>query len=94
MTHTPTPYQADGFGWIAKANGEKVSGAEVLDKLNAHDELVAALTDALPLIERAATEEARANLAPNGQEKRTARAELLKRARAALAKVQPAKVPA
>ncbi len=46
--------------------------------------LVIALREALPLIERAATEEARGNRAPTGQPPRTARREQWERATALL----------
>ncbi len=47
--------------------------------------LADALREALPLIERAATEEARGNRAPTGQPPRAARREQWERAKALLA---------
>jgi hypothetical protein len=50
--------------------------------------LVSALQDAIPVLERAATEEARANLAPRGLKKSTIALERLERAKAALKNLQ------
>jgi hypothetical protein len=51
-------------------------------------DLFSALTESIPVLERAATEEARANLAPTGLPKVTPRHDLLARARAATEKAE------
>lgn len=62
--------------------------AEEIPPIDAAPDLLAALEDALPTLERAATEEARANKAPTGLPPKTDAMQRWEAARAAIAKAK------
>ena len=70
---------------LKHVHGNKEANANLLA---AAPDMYEALKEAVPLIERAATEEARSNLAPTGLAKRGEKKKLLAAAKAALAKAE------